>query len=78
MKEVLEDLPDWLMRREKRRISSLLGRCDPHRTLSTAPVLARSRLELLAFDDAYVELQVQPIRQAYPGAVKAKRRTGFK
>jgi len=75
MKEVLKDLPDWLMRREKRRISSLLGQSGTHRTSSTVPFLLRSRLELLAFDDAYVELPVQPIRQAHPGAVKAKRRT---
>ncbi len=69
----LKALPDWMMRREKGQSAALLGRSDTHRTSSTVPFLARSRLEILAFDSASsFEEESPPIRQGSPRRIWVK------
>jgi hypothetical protein len=59
-------LPVYPVRREKLRLALSLGPSVPHRTSSTAAVLTRSLLAILAFDDANVELEDRLNRQGYP------------
>jgi hypothetical protein len=65
-------LPVYPVRREKRRLALSLGPSVPHRTSSTAAVLTRSLLAILAFDDAYVELEDRLNRQGYPRRAPVK------